>query len=231
MITNILGIVNRNNRLISLLMINTQSIIMKRMFLFGHVGITLGVTTLVNGLVSLKTSSQRNSSVLNTIGVDDRKISMTGWFESLGKFLDIRLLIIGSMLPDIIDKPLASFVNFGNGRSVSHTLLFALIFVLPGIYFYISRRWTWFLALAIGIVFHLILDLMWQTPRTLFWPYYGWIFPPKATTDVLNVWISILITDRLTEAFELAGFIIFAVFLWTLIRQRKLIPFLIKGTV
>ena len=66
------------------------------MLLFGHAGITLGAATLIAGV----TAKKRNSGKENP-----------SWFTSLSRFVDIRFLLIGSLLPDIIDKPVAIVVN------------------------------------------------------------------------------------------------------------------------
>jgi inner membrane protein len=211
-------------------MINVETFIMKWMFLFGHIGITLGAAALVNGLAGFAAPHAKNLAAASNSSIEKfNHKSIGAWFASLEKFLDIRLLLVGSLLPDIIDKPLAYIFNFGSGRSVSHTLLFALVFVVPALYLYIARRQTWLLALAFGVASHLVLDSMWETPRTLFWPVYGWIFPPRASANPLGMWIAELVTNRVEEAFEFVGLLIFALFLWTLIRRHKLVRSLIDG--
>src|SRR5665811_1301066 len=52
----------------------------------------------------------------------NKSFSETIGLNSLSRFLDIRVLMIGSLFPDIIDKPLG-FIGFGDGRSITHTLL------------------------------------------------------------------------------------------------------------
>jgi inner membrane protein len=211
-------------------MIDLLSFIIKRMFLFGHIGITLGAAALVNGLVRTTVPAAKSlPSASSSLSDRFNWSSFNSWFESLGKFLDIRLLIMGSLLPDIIDKPLAYIGNFGSGRALSHTLLFFLLLLAAALYLYISRRRTWLLALAAGVFAHLILDSMWQNPYTLYWPVYGWIFPPREAGNVIIRWIAELTTNRAEEAFELVGLLIFALFLWTLIHRGRLVPFLIFG--
>ena len=136
---------------------------------------------------------------------------------------------MGSLLPDIIDKPLAYVFNFGGGRSLAHTLLFALALLAASLYLFITRRRTWLLALFTGVFCHLILDSMWQNPQTLFWPVYGFLFPPRAPGNIIVRWISQLASNRIDEIFELGGLLIFGVFVWTLLRRRLLVPFLIYG--
>jgi hypothetical protein len=48
--------------------------------------------------------------------------------------MDYRLIIIGSLLPDIIDKPVGMILlPLNNGRVFGHTLLFILILLLIGL--------------------------------------------------------------------------------------------------
>jgi inner membrane protein len=131
------------------------------MLLFAHTGITLGAATLVTG-------------VLNS---HKGKLS---WFAGLSKYLDVRILIVGSMLPDIIDKPVGQYFfreTFENGRIFSHTLLFLLVLAGAGYYLLKAHRQSWMLVLAAGTAMHLILDQMWRIPETLFWPLMGLKFP------------------------------------------------------
>ena len=64
------------------------------MLLFGHAGITLGAAAIVAHAVS-------------RTKIDPAP--KTSWFVALSRFVDIRLLVIGSMLPDIIDKPIGQY--------------------------------------------------------------------------------------------------------------------------
>ena len=87
-------------------------------------------------------------------------------------------LALGSMLPDIIDKPLgwAIYGTPGMGRIYAHTLLFLL--VLISISILARSRET--ASLSGGVASHLILDSMWLRPATLFWPHWG-AFPWRWT--------------------------------------------------
>jgi inner membrane protein len=208
---------------------------MKGMFLFGHIGVTLGAMVLINGLTRINSRSSKKAE--DTIQPNSDKIlkesektsTVTGWFENLGRFLDIRLLLIGSMLPDIIDKPLGYFVNFGNGRSITHTLLVTLLILVIAIYLYLIPKKSWLLAIAFGMIAHLILDLMWMTPVTFYWPLYGWEFPLRVDPNWIGPWLSELTTNRLAEAFETAGLLIILTFIWDLISHKKLLLFLTRG--
>jgi membrane-bound metal-dependent hydrolase YbcI (DUF457 family) len=91
-----------------------------------------------------------------------------------GRFMrwaDLAILALGSMLPDIIDKPLGLLV-FGTpaaGRTICHTLLFLLVLGALAVYLKDVRL----ASLFAGVLAHLTLDFMWQSPVILFWPLLG----------------------------------------------------------
>jgi inner membrane protein len=99
---------------------------------------------------------------------------------------DYRFVIMGSMLPDIIDKPIGVFnilgSTFDSGRALSHTLLFILIITLLSVYFLRSNRLAWFKFLAVASVIHVLLDEMWKYPKIFLWPLYGIDFGSKIST-------------------------------------------------
>jgi membrane-bound metal-dependent hydrolase YbcI (DUF457 family) len=99
------------------------------------------------------------------------------------KRLDLWFVALGSMLPDLIDKPLGLLV-FGTpamGRTFAHTLLFLLILVSLAVYFRDIRM----ASLCFGVFTHLALDFMWRSPVTLFWPFLGG-FPPAEYMDPVS---------------------------------------------
>ena len=148
--------------------------------------------------------------------------------------IDYRVVMVGALLPDLIDKPIyfLSHNYFGEGRLFAHTLLFLIILTIGGIYLYKSRRKLWLLLLAFGTFTHLILDLMWLQPRTLLWPIYGITFPREHYTT-LSRWFSEMwhtfLADPLVSAPEVIGAIIIVVFFAVLIRRRKLYAFIRYG--
>lgn len=179
------------------------------MLVLAHAGITLGTATLLAGVVKYRHEPKR---------------SRISWFASLSKYIDIRILIIGSLLPDIIDKPVGQYFfqeTFSYGRIYAHTLLFLVIITAVGFYLYRSYRQVWLITLAFGTFIHLVLDEMWLTPRTLFWPFMGFAFDRADLTDWLSmIWQSIF---RYPEVFipELVGLLILLWFGITIIIRRK----------
>lgn len=83
---------------------------------------------------------------------------------------------IGSILPDIIDQPVGLILFqpvFGYGRLIFHTLLVFSIVLVIGLALWRYRRTPSYLALAIGILSHQILDSMWNEPSSWFYPFLG----------------------------------------------------------
>ena len=105
------------------------------------------------------------------------------WFveSKLKVKMDYMLIILGSLLPDIIDKPLGMIIlPLHNGRVFAHTLLFVLILLAIGL------RYRKSLFLSFASLLHLIEDRMWNEPQTLFWPLLGFEFPAKEHASFCN---------------------------------------------
>jgi hypothetical protein len=115
------------------------------MFVFGHAGLT------VLGMAPLHSHFKHN----------------TLWNRPT-VLLTIACL---ALLPDIIDKPMAFWVLHDppSTRLVAHTLIFWMV-VGAFLWFY-KRAWVWY---VLAPLFHLVLDGMWNSPHTLFFPLLGW---------------------------------------------------------
>lgn len=115
-------------------------------------------------------------------------------FFALGtRRIDYRVVMLGSILPDLTDKPVGRIffaAELQNGRLLGHTLLLVVVMalaiqlVLRG---KAARRWF---ILPMGALIHLALDGMWARPVTLFWPLFGMRFPPD---PVPNYWLEVLL--------------------------------------
>jgi len=130
-------------------------------------------------------------------------------------------LIIGSLLPDIIDKSLM-FLGLGSGRGFSHTLLFVAVFY--AISFLLFKRKTIIPnSLAIGILFHLLLDLP-EIP--LFFPFINYQF--IYLEDPLGGWLFSLLNDPIVQITEALGILILItiVFHHKLFGIRKIFTFI-----
>lgn len=89
---------------------------------------------------------------------------------------DMRWLLAGSVLPDLVDKALGQvFLKsyFQNGRIFCHTGVFALAMFAAGVYRLRRKDDGRVLLMAWGVAGHLVLDLMWQEPVTFLWPALG----------------------------------------------------------
>jgi inner membrane protein len=186
------------------------------MLLLAHPGITLGVATIIAGVANHKQASHST------------KIS---WFASLSRYVDIRILLVGSLLPDIIDKPIGQYFfreTFSNGRIFSHTLLFLIILAGIGFYLYKRHHQVWMLTLAAGTFFHLVLDGMWVDPATLFWPLLGLTFEKEDLLDLSNI-LQKLVSDPGTYIPELTGLVILLWFGVGLFARKKVWAFIKYG--
>ncbi len=98
--------------------------------------------------------------------------------------LDYRLVLLGAVLPDLLDKPVGELIlpsAFHSGKIFGHTLLVSVCLLAVGGALYHSRRKTGVLSLGIGTTSHLLGDAMWKTTATLLWPLLGWFRPEEVT--------------------------------------------------
>jgi membrane-bound metal-dependent hydrolase YbcI (DUF457 family) len=158
------------------------------MLLFAHTVLTLGAATAVD---LVKTTLQHNSGRRRPL-------------SSLN--IDVRLLLVGSMLPDI-DKIIGIYLfpNISNGRVFLHTLLFFVVLTITGLVIAFKFRKTWGLVLAAGTLSHLILDSMWRNPHTLFWPSAGSSFQAQDSAGWVDFVLHQLFTNPTYCVPEIAG--------------------------
>ncbi|WP_370572427.1 metal-dependent hydrolase [Methanomethylovorans sp.] len=174
------------------------------MFVFGHLGITLGLFTLL-----------------------EHKL------PALKGRVDYAAVLVGSMLPDLIDKPIGRIIFSGtidNGRIVAHTLLFFMILCAGAFYMWKRKNDPRFLFLSAASFCHLMEDNMWDTPATLFWPLMGWQFPssPGPYDGIFGYFQSIFIyayTPALDYVFisEVTGFVILVFLGVRYLRQKNIL--------
>lgn len=122
--------------------------------------------------------------------------------------IDFRVVMLGAVLPDLIDKPIGTVffeAKFASSRLYGHTLLMVTL-LLVGVQLVLrgstARRWF---ILPIAALIHLALDGMWNQPVTLFWPLFSTTFPPDQTG---NYWLEVLkrpLENGWVLAGELAG--------------------------
>ena len=116
--------------------------------------------------------------------------------------MDLRWVLAGSILPDVIDKPIGSILfhdTFRTHRLFSHSVLFPVLML--AIVLVATRRGTGLrkglIALTIGVFVHLVLDAAWADPEAFWWPLFGFEFPhvadsafwPLLESMVTNPWV------------------------------------------
>lgn len=131
--------------------------------------------------------------------------------------MDLRWVLVGSILPDIIDKPIGSVLfneTFETHRLFAHSLVFpvaALALALA-----VARRDTalrrGLIGLVIGVFVHLLLDAAWATPEAFWWPFFGWEFPRVLDSDIVSL-LGRMVSDPLVWVGEGLG-AVYLVFLW-----------------
>lgn len=193
------------------------------MLLFGHVGITAAVVKISDMVLPSPVPGDAKK------GLRRKCSSLLEKFRDSSRNIDYRMVIIGSMLPDIIDKPL--FLIFGNngfvdGRGFTHSLLFQLVLMTGGL----LLRKSWLLLLAFAGLMHLALDSIWHLPVTLFWPFLGWFTPRDSAGWLSNIWEN-LISNPEVYVPEIIGLLIVVWFGYRIIRGKGIMAFLKRGRV
>ena len=110
------------------------------MLALAHIGITLGAGVIMRTAYSLTDVKEDQPETGHSQHYPQKRLN------PLAVPLDIRLLFIGSLLPDIIDKPLGMIIlrdSLANGRIFAHTLLFLVVLTICGTYLWTSRRQLW----------------------------------------------------------------------------------------
>lgn len=212
------------------------------MLVFAHMGFALAGALVLDAVVpnghragsrmaaDCVSSPQRGRSLGRFVAAPAARL------ESLADRIDIRFLLVGALLPDIIDKPIGRLLfeeTFENGRIFAHTLLFLVVLTVIGLYLYNKRRSLAGLALAFGVLTHLVFDAMWQLPHTLLWPLYGLSFD-RYYTDLYS-WSGIqhaveeVLARPIIVLPELIGAVVVIWFLWRLVKTSHLYAFLRYG--
>ncbi len=90
------------------------------------------------------------------------------WLVFRDPAFDYRMVVVGALLPDVIDAP------FGGAR-LAHTLLAAVTVLTLVMLGTRGRRHVRrsLLAVPIGMFAHLLADGMWVRTETFWWPFHG----------------------------------------------------------
>ncbi|MBY8985443.1 MAG: hypothetical protein KGD65_10265 [Candidatus Lokiarchaeota archaeon] len=134
------------------------------------------------------------------------------------------LIIIGSILADLIDKPLL-LLGLGPGRHLSHNLVFILISFLI-VFVSTKKNLEISLSLLFGMVFHLILDLP-EVP--LFYPFVSYNF--EILEEPLFYWINKFFIDPVVLFTEIMGIgILIYIFITNKLYHRLQLMKYLKGS-
>lgn len=133
--------------------------------------------------------------------------------------IDVRLLMLGALLPDIIDKPLGHILlSEDNGRIIAHTMLFAAGILILGVI------WRPGLSLSLGVSFHHILDGIFLDRETAMWPLFG---PFESYDFEVTQWFEAFLEPYVIGE-ELIGLTILIFFIYSngLYRKDRIVGFL-----
>lgn len=165
------------------------------MLLLGHLGITAGMVKVCQVLADARGAPDNvEPGTSCQSGNDSRGLrsSLLGTARRQLSLVDYRMVFLGSLLPDILDKPLwlVAFGDvFSSGRSYAHTFLLNLFLVLCGLTMLRYRK-CWLLVISLSSFVHLILDQMWYEPAVLWWPLLG----PLPRVETAGWWAGIMQT-------------------------------------
>jgi hypothetical protein len=105
------------------------------------------------------------------------------WIVFHDTAIDYRLVLLGAVLPDLIDAP------FGGARvmhSVTASVALLAIVMLATIGRRPLRRRL--LALVIGVFLHLVVDGAWTDAKVFWWPFGGLSFDDAPLPSVARGW-------------------------------------------
>jgi inner membrane protein len=198
------------------------------MQLFAHIGITLGAAWVIQQAVThVRSSVMRLKPSYNTANTSaDLSTNEGSSQRSTASWLNYWFLALGSLLPDIVDKPLA--LVYGGGRDLCHTLVFIMLILTVGALLYRIRKSSWLLCIALGCVAHVLLDAMWLKQSTFLWPLFGWGFQHPDLS--IGTWIDQTVIGPISKPSgyipEAIGFITLGLFYFGLVRNGKISRFI-----
>jgi hypothetical protein len=124
---------------------------------------------------------------------------VTTWLVFRDPAVDHRVVVLGALLPDLVDAP------FGGARllhtvAASAALLVVVMLVTRGRR-HARRRW---LFLPVGTFLHLVFDGMWTRTQTFWWPAFGWTL--EGRLPALDHGPGVLVAEEVAGALALAWF-------------------------
>ncbi len=208
------------------------------MLFFGHIGITAGVGKACAILVSRTKpgnsyESDSSSKFSTVIGRERWRLHyLLNGIKSRAGSIDYRVVLLGSLLPDIIDKPVWLFVTDGvslSGRGYAHTLLFNLALFIGSLVL-IRYRKSWLLIISLSSFMHLVLDQMWNNLVVLLWPLLEPL-PKEETVGWFSNIIHALFSYPEVYVPEIIGLVIVLLFVYRLVMRKSVISFIRGGAI
>lgn len=199
------------------------------MILFGHLGLTLAAAR----------------------GAD--RLAGNNEYAFGRRIFDYRLVLLGSILPDILDKTMIFYISgekLKSGRLFGHSLLFAVLLFVLGLVIWKGFKKSGALVLAACTFFHQLLDSMWNQLNIYLWPVYDFtllkvhgitrlwsghlpqIPVPVALAGRVGIeWsiIRLLIHDPFITLSEVAGLAVLMHFSHKLYKQKRIKDFANTG--
>lgn len=127
--------------------------------------------------------------------------------------VDYRFVLLGAVLPDVIDGATCWLYDCGGGRGIAHSLLANVVATVLIILLLRGETRLAVFGIGVGWLLHLVGDAMWDGPQTFFWPVAGTDF---ATSPAEPYSWDLFVDPRAhvwTWAGELAGLVILAWFI------------------
>ena len=198
------------------------------MLFFAHAGITLGFAKASQMLTGANHTDKDGLRLQEALPSGSRRLDRIR--AKMGQ-VDFRIVLVGSLLPDIIDKPLWMFTNLNwDGRGYAHTFLLNFILLLGGLLLLKRSGKIWLLTLSLCSFVHLGLDQMWLNPTTLWWPVLAAHSARRDQRLVFSMWQGLLSSPSVYISEAIGFAVVLAVTLAT-IRNGRLMRFLKTGAV
>lgn len=90
--------------------------------------------------------------------------------------VDYRFILLGAVLPDLIDAVSCPFYDCAGGRGAAHSLLANVAVTVLIILAFRGETRLAIFGIGVGWLLHLVADGMWDAPKTFFWPVAGTAF-------------------------------------------------------
>jgi len=201
------------------------------MLLFGHSGITAGIFKMCDIVADGAISRYKPDceTAFNSGSINRRNRCLC---RRILATIDYRLVLLGSMLPDIIDKPTWLFAFgdiFSTGRGYAHSFMFNLVLLLIALILLRYRK-SWLLVISLSSIIHLVLDQIWNEPLTLWWPLIG-PMPKVATTGWYAYLVEELISSPSVYIPEIIGLMVLVLMGARLVMKRRITHFFRTGVI